>query len=88
MPIIALTANVVGDVKKMFIKEGMNDFVAKPIEVRMLINTIRKWLPEAKIKNIPAQCGWLSPKKTVTIPDIPELNIKEALKLLGSEELL
>jgi signal transduction histidine kinase/DNA-binding response OmpR family regulator len=87
VPIIALTANVVGDVKKMFIKEGMNDFVAKPIEVRMLINTIRKWLPEAKIKKHSGAVRLAVPKKTVTIPDIPELNIKEALKLLGSEEL-
>lgn len=50
VPIIALTANVIGNVKKMFIEEGMNDFVAKPIEVRMLINAIRRWLPKEKIK--------------------------------------
>jgi signal transduction histidine kinase/DNA-binding response OmpR family regulator len=87
VPIIALTANVVGDVKKMFIKEGMNDFVAKPIEVRMLINTIRKWLPEAKIQKHSGAIRPATPKKAVTIPEIPELNIKEALKLLGSEEL-
>ena len=87
VPIIALTANVVGDVKNMFITEGMNDFVAKPIEVRMLINTIRKWLPEAKIQKHSRTLRPATPKKTVTIPEIPELNIKEALKLLGSEEL-
>lgn len=87
VPIIALTANVVGDVKNMFITEGMNDFVAKPIEVRMLINTIRKWLPEAKIQKHSGTLRPVTPKKTVTIPEIPELNIKEALKLLGSEEL-
>ena len=87
VPIIALTANVIGDVKKMFITEGMNDFVAKPIEVRMLINTIRKWLPESKIKKHSGAIRPAAPKKTVTIPDLPELDIKEALKLLGSEEL-
>jgi len=87
VPIIALTANVVGDVKTMFIEEGMNDFVAKPIEVRMLINTIRKWLPKDKIKKRSVTTKIAPAKKQVVLPDIPELNIHGALKLLGSEEL-
>lgn len=87
VPIIALTANVVGDVKNMFINEGMNDFVAKPIEVRMLINTIRKWLPKDKIKKRSVTTKIAPVKKQVVLPDIPELNIQGALKLLGSGEL-
>lgn len=87
VPIIALTANVVGDVKKMFIEEGMNDFVAKPIEVRMLVNTIRQWLPKEKIQKHSGSANLSAGKKKVTLPDIPELNIAGALKLLGSEEL-
>lgn len=87
VPIIALTANVIGNVKKMFIQEGMNDFVAKPIEVRMLINAIRRWLPKEKIKKHTGSIRPILAKKTVTLPDIPALNMKEALKLLGSEEL-
>ncbi|MDE5699405.1 MAG: response regulator, partial [Lachnospiraceae bacterium] len=86
VPIIALTANVIGDVKTMFIKEGMNDFVAKPIEVRMLVNTIRKWLPKEKIRKHSGS-RTTPAKKTVVLPDIPELNIQGALKLLGSEDL-
>lgn len=48
-PIIALTANVVEDMQKVFLAEGMNDFVAKPIEVRVLIQKVKKWLPPEKI---------------------------------------
>ncbi|MDE7203723.1 MAG: PocR ligand-binding domain-containing protein [Lachnospiraceae bacterium] len=87
VPIIALTANVIGDVKNMFIKEGMNDFIAKPIEVRMLINTIRKWLPKEKINKRSGSTKLAPTKKSIVLPDIPELNIQGALKLLGSEEL-
>lgn len=87
VPIIALTANVIGDVKNMFIKEGMNDFIAKPIEVRMLINTIRKWLPPEKIRKHSGSTKCTPAKKQITVPDIPELNIQQAIKLLGSEEL-
>ncbi|MDE5824702.1 MAG: response regulator, partial [Lachnospiraceae bacterium] len=87
VPIIALTANVIGDVKNMFIKEGMNDFIAKPIEVRMLINTIRKWLPKEKINKRSGSTKLAPTKKSIVLPDIPELNIQGALKLLGSEDL-
>lgn len=87
VPIIALTANVIGDVKNMFIQEGMNDFIAKPIEVRMLINTIRKWLPPEKIRKHSGTIKTAPAKKQIALPDIPELNIQQALKLLGSEDL-
>ena len=48
-PIIALTANAVGDVKERFLEAGMNDLVAKPIELRTLIAKVRQWLPPEKI---------------------------------------
>ena len=44
VPIIALTANVMEGVKEMFIREGMNDFIAKPVYVRELVGAIKKWL--------------------------------------------
>ena len=40
VPIIALTANAVSGIKEMFIKEGMNDFIAKPIKVKENITII------------------------------------------------
>ena len=49
-PIIALTANVLEGVKDMFLKEGMNDFVAKPVDVKDIITKVRKWLPEDKLR--------------------------------------
>ncbi|MBE5924657.1 MAG: response regulator [Lachnospiraceae bacterium] len=47
--IIALSANVMGDAKKLFAEAGMDDFVAKPINVRILIAKIKQWLPQDKI---------------------------------------
>jgi CheY-like chemotaxis protein len=48
-PIIALTANVMEDAKKMFIDEGMSDIIPKPIEVKTLNEKLLKWLPPEKI---------------------------------------
>ncbi len=47
--IIALSANAVRGAKEMFLEAGMNDFVAKPIEMRIMDRTLRRWLPEDKI---------------------------------------
>lgn len=49
IPIIALTANAVGGAKEMFLSEGMNDFVPKPIEVRTIVAKLKQWLPPEKI---------------------------------------
>lgn len=45
VPIIALTANVLNGAKEMFLEEGMNDFIAKPISIRELSEKILDWLP-------------------------------------------
>lgn len=49
LPIIALSANAVHGAHEMFLSAGMNDFVAKPIEMRILAEKLLKWLPEDKI---------------------------------------
>ena len=47
IPIVALTANAVGGVKEMFKAEGLNDFLAKPIEMSKLDTILKKWLPKS-----------------------------------------
>jgi len=48
VPIIALTANAVSGVKEMFLENGMDDFLAKPIDVTKLHNLLEKWIPAEK----------------------------------------
>lgn len=49
VPIIALSANAVKGAKEIFLEAGMNDFVAKPIEMQTMDSALRRWLPENKI---------------------------------------
>ena len=42
--IIALTANAISDAKEMFLKNGLQDFLAKPIEKKELNRLLDKWL--------------------------------------------
>lgn len=49
VPIIALTANAAPGNREMFLEEGFNDFVAKPIEISVLERVLRRNLPEEKL---------------------------------------
>ena len=49
LPIIALTANAVNGVREIFIEAGLNDFIAKPIELSALDRVLKGWLPREYI---------------------------------------
>ncbi len=51
MPIVALTANVAEDAKELFVEEGFQDFMSKPIQSGSLKDMLLKWLPEELIVN-------------------------------------
>ena len=46
VPIVALTANAISGAKEMYIKEGFDSFLSKPIQIDKLEETIKKFLPE------------------------------------------
>ncbi len=50
LPIIALTADALAEAKEKFLSAGMNDFVAKPIEMKELCTKLKQWLPNNLIK--------------------------------------
>ena len=43
VPIIALTANAVNGAREMFLREGFQDFVSKPIDMNQLCDCIKKY---------------------------------------------
>jgi signal transduction histidine kinase/CheY-like chemotaxis protein/HPt (histidine-containing phosphotransfer) domain-containing protein len=50
VPIIALTANAISGMKEMYLENGFNDFISKPIEVRELERIMQTWIPLGKRK--------------------------------------
>lgn len=48
--IIALTANAVLPARNLFLSNGMDDFLSKPIEPALLEKLLIKWLPESKVE--------------------------------------
>ena len=65
VPIIALTANAISGAQDMFIENGLNGFLAKPIDTVMLNIVLERWIPKEKRKSaVSHDCG-----KPCTDPD-------------------
>lgn len=54
VPVIALSADAMHESQKLFAEAGMNDFAAKPIDLRQPCKVLRRWLPLKLI--IKTQC--------------------------------
>ena len=49
VPVIALTANAIEGAKELYIKQGFEDYLAKPVDGNDLEENLMKWLPKSKI---------------------------------------
>lgn len=84
--IIALTANAVYGVRNMFLTEGFDDYISKPVDMSQLAKALRKYLPTADIRHTDG--NRLMAQQTTTVGDlkqgIPELTGVDPLKGLAS----
>ncbi|MCL2888826.1 MAG: ATP-binding protein [Eggerthellaceae bacterium] len=78
--IIALTANAVSGMREMFLDNGFNDFLAKPIEINKLNNILSKWIPKEKQQV-------LRPRVQTSVEpvgfELPGVNIERGLLMTG-----
>ena len=92
VPIIALTANAIVEARAKFFEAGMNDFAAKPIDLKDICAKIRKWLPAEYIINNEikdSSVGNISQEKETEedLPVICGLDVSEGIKNSGTKEL-
>ncbi|MGN0674196.1 MAG: ATP-binding protein [Oscillospiraceae bacterium] len=88
LPIIALTANAVNGVRDMYIEAGLNDFIAKPIELSALDRVLKTWLPRELIQ-APSARNERPPVKERRKPEKERKNTeKPKEKASSSSELL
>lgn len=90
VPIIALTANAVEGTKEMFCREGMNDFVGKPIEIRILVDKVRQWLPVEKIQKVKMMYNVADADQKTRSQEpivIGDLDVETAMKFFVNEDL-
>lgn len=95
VPIVALTANALMDARQQFTQAGMDDFVAKPIEMKEICKCIKKWLPrELVIKTADSavkhdtenENSLLTEEEKASLTGA-KIDIAEGIKYSGGEKL-
>ena len=88
-PVVALTANAMSSAKQMFLSEGFDGFVSKPIETDELERVMRQVLPKSSVTieeiseedNAPIDYEALRGKKPEKEPET--MSIRDQIKKLG-----
>ncbi|MCL2357202.1 MAG: ATP-binding protein [Defluviitaleaceae bacterium] len=79
IPVIALSANAVVGAREMFLQNGLDDFISKPIETEKLDSILMKWIPKAKqLREISGekQTSEISPQVSPEIPEVSGVDIE------------
>ncbi len=85
-PCIALTANVISGARELYIKEGFTDYLSKPVVPLELENMIKTYLPQDYLEE-PVNTEE-SEEEKIEFPELPGIDIEQALLNCGSPQLL
>ncbi len=81
VPIIALTANAMSGTKEMFLENGLDGYLAKPIELDKLNDVVEKWIPvEKRRERNPSGQARPANKKAETSTSLPVITTIEGLE--------
>ncbi len=90
IPIVAMTAYATNEDRAEIFTAGMNDHLAKPIEVKEMIQVLKKWLPLSKERQNPEDRQKQEPPSSLlslsSESDEQIINKKEALPRFANRE--
>jgi polar amino acid transport system substrate-binding protein len=84
IPVIAMTANAMAGDREKALDVGMNDHVAKPIDVRELFEVLGRWITVPEARRTTAT-GTAATRTSVEqeLPDIPGIDTQAGLARVG-----
>ncbi len=83
LPVIALTANAMVEERELVLSAGMNDYIAKPINVDEMLVTMAKWIKvfgQEDLKHVE--------KKSDNLENLPGIDIKAGLETVLDDSQL
>ena len=84
MPILAMTANTMSGDRKKCLAAGMNDHIAKPVDVNQLFTTLQRWVrPGAEPASVAVVRADLA-----NLPELAGLKLEVVLRRLGGDRAL
>ncbi|GHV30497.1 hypothetical protein FACS1894167_11430 [Synergistales bacterium] len=84
LPIIALTANAMAGMREMFMSNGFDDYLAKPIELQKLNEILERWIPKKK-RFKAGEVAWTAPEESM-LPPIYGTDIEQGIAMTGRSE--
>ncbi len=86
LPIVAMTAHATLEERNRCLAAGMNDHIAKPIDIDILHAALTRWVrPSAEL---PRPTRQQPAREKAALPPLPGLRVEEALNRLGGDTRL
>ncbi|SDS52586.1 PAS domain-containing hybrid sensor histidine kinase/response regulator [Pseudomonas oryzae] len=85
LPVLAMTANAMAGDREKCLAAGMNDHIAKPIDVTQLFLTLHRWV---KVGQAQQQAAPVAPVEDCELPAVAGLQQEAALQRLGGNRAL
>ncbi|MDR1050821.1 MAG: response regulator [Deltaproteobacteria bacterium] len=91
LPVVAMTANAVSGMREMFLSSGLDDFLAKPVEIEKLHAMLLKWIPRGKCRSNVSRrraeekpaAGDAPPRDPPSLPSVAGLDSAQGFRRLG-----
>ena len=88
MPIIAMTANAMAGDNAKVIEAGMNDHIAKPLNVSDMFNTMAQWIRPASGSGLAPAPGSAPEGAMAALPPLPGIDIKAGMATSMDSQML
>ena len=82
IPMIVMTANVLAGMKEMFLANGFDDYLGKPLNIEILDTILQRWIPADVKRTSAGLSGEDNTNKGLRL-DIGGLNWEQGVKAIG-----
>lgn len=88
IPIIAMTANVMAGDRRKALDAGVNDHVAKPIDVDAMFITLARWIHPRATTRVQKEPTPVTREKNDGLPQLPGIDVSAGLKVAAGNVAL